>query len=719
MAQPAPSSPSQSPPPSASSDDDHDDGGLPSLRWSEESGAGPSLVALPSNSNDLNFDDAEMVSRPMRELLQQRQSEVWDDDSAVTVCTRPGCGRVFGTLERRHHCRACGRIFCGACTEERIELPREFIQFPKPSRAQQASITSWIWRYLSPPTDKERVCQDCAFRYGDLQNRDVRCIIAVFEFVRFDLRDLHVLAQVCKTWSRAATICISALRQLQYRLPSQSFSAREAAMIWWNRAYFVGHNRWMVQLMRVTDWSRPDHVAELVALACPPTVPSSSPRVFRCSSVLCTRSCRENFQPMDVIQLLQVVPHPAIRAALVPSIRLAREPVLKALVPSLVRLIASDPLASSPVGDLVLDLAAESLTIASDAFWALKVAAAEAADDEPTASRFTRVLHALLVTLGSVHPDWAATLLDAERFEIACAAAASVKRYSSARSPLRLPLLSGTRRAYDALYKVGDDLRRDQAMVNVIAVMDSILRDAGFVFPVVKYRVVPTGRNRGYIEIVPNAETLEDIANKHKTSVTHYLLAHNKNRKGRDYLRDFALSTAVYTVMMYLMGVGDRHRGNVMLTHSAELFHIDYGFILGEEPFKLLPASWMRLTPGIRDAMMDEERKLFSKTCLDAYNVLRRFAPLFMTMLSLGTGTDLSACTEEIVLRFLPGVSDREAGALFLSRLHIGPGTITETLQYFFDDTMHNDEPNYFQSLVQNIAAIPTGVFSFFSSSSS
>mgnify|MGYP001189857747 CR=1 FL=1 len=32
------------------------------------------------------------------------------------------------------------------------------------------------------------------------------------------------------------------------------------------------------------------------------------------------------------------------------------------------------------------------------------------------------------------------------------------------------------------------------------------------------------------------------------------------------------------------MGLGDRHLENIMLTKSGLLFHIDYGFILGNEP---------------------------------------------------------------------------------------------------------------------------------------
>ena len=45
---------------------------------------------------------------------------VWVPDSHVTMCQ--SCAVVFSLTCRRHHCRACGRVLCAACTDNRAPL---------------------------------------------------------------------------------------------------------------------------------------------------------------------------------------------------------------------------------------------------------------------------------------------------------------------------------------------------------------------------------------------------------------------------------------------------------------------------------------------------------------------------------------------------------------------------------------------------------------------
>ena len=62
----------------------------------------------------------------------------WAEDHAVNGCTR--CNANFSPFKRRHHCRNCGLIFCGRCSNQTRIVD---------------SVSSW---------KQSRVCMDCAFK---------------------------------------------------------------------------------------------------------------------------------------------------------------------------------------------------------------------------------------------------------------------------------------------------------------------------------------------------------------------------------------------------------------------------------------------------------------------------------------------------------------------------------------------------------------------------
>lgn len=87
----------------------------------------------------------------------------------------------------------------------------------------------------------------------------------------------------------------------------------------------------------------------------------------------------------------------------------------------------------------------------------------------------------------------------------------------------------------------------------------------------------------------------------------------------------YVRSCAGYCVITYLLGVGDRHLDNLLLTTQGKLFHIDFGYILGRDPKPLPPP--MKLSKEMVEGMggvNSEHYQEFRKQCYTAFLHLRR-----------------------------------------------------------------------------------------------
>lgn len=167
------------------------------------------------------------------------------------------------------------------------------------------------------------------------------------------------------------------------------------------------------------------------------------------------------------------------------------------------------------------------------------------------------------------------------------------KLLSSKKLPLYVVLENCDRRGNDfhIIFKDGDDLRQDQLTLQLLRLMDDLWRDAGFNLQMWTYGCIATGHKVGMIEVVPNATTTADIQVQYGGGakgafndqvISAFLLQHNQDATQYERARCMFLKTcAGYCVATHVLGIGDRHADNIMVTKSGRLFHIDFGHFLG------------------------------------------------------------------------------------------------------------------------------------------
>ena len=144
---------------------------------------------------------------------------------------------------------------------------------------------------------------------------------------------------------------------------------------------------------------------------------------------------------------------------------------------------------------------------------------------------------------------------------------------------------------------------------------------------------------------------------------------------------NFALSTSGYCVATWVLGVGDRHNDNIMLTGDGKLFHIDFGHFLGNFKTKFgfrretAPFVFTQHFERVLGGVDGERFHLYERQSMNAFLVLRKNADLIMTLFSLMVSCGIPELTsrEDILwirdALFLETRDDEEALAQFHEKM--------------------------------------------------
>jgi phosphatidylinositol-4,5-bisphosphate 3-kinase len=229
------------------------------------------------------------------------------------------------------------------------------------------------------------------------------------------------------------------------------------------------------------------------------------------------------------------------------------------------------------------------------------------------------------------------------------------------------------------MFKVGDDLRQDQLTLQVIKVMESLWRKGGADYHMRCYGVLPTGFEQGFIEVVPHAVTESDLQKERGTLAgvwatdlfTRYLQLYNPEKSLASARTIFRKSSAGYAVATSVLGIADRHPGNIMIQQDGHFFHIDFGHFLGNWKCKYgmkREGDCFHFSPACAECIGGDEMRQFEQDAHAALDTLRKNSKLLITLFILMLGTGIPELRKPEDLEFLKkqlylGMSDAQAMA--------------------------------------------------------
>ncbi|KAG7234698.1 hypothetical protein INR49_004104 [Caranx melampygus] len=212
------------------------------------------------------------------------------------------------------------------------------------------------------------------------------------------------------------------------------------------------------------------------------------------------------------------------------------------------------------------------------------------------------------------------------------------------------------------IFKDGDDLRQDMLILQILLIMESIWETESLDLCLLPYGCISTGNRIGMIEIVKDATTIANIQQSvvgstgaFKDEILYQWLRDKcvSEDKFQQAVERFLFSCGGYCVATYVLGIGDRHNDNIMITES------DFLYVMG--------TSGKKSSPHFQK---------FQDVCVKAYLALRHHTNLLIILFSMMLMTGMPQLTSKEDIEYIRealtvGRSEDEAQRHLLDQIEI------------------------------------------------
>jgi hypothetical protein len=580
-----------------------------------------------------------------------------------------------------------------------------------------------------------------------------------------------------KLWKQLANFYLSKFREIQYKLPYDNYTEWEKNALWSNYKHLKNHDIWMVHLIRAfsNDETKLEPIVKYIFDNNDNNDNNKNKDKDECLKRMCTRLCQPTLSWESSLMLLDILGiniklsiKKIITKEVIKSFDKCDDKLLESILPCIIyRIIdngtnkirtssnssnSSNTNTNDDLVEFLMSRCSKSVRISNKFYWALVIEKENKKNNsycDYLMSRLFREIPTEIYDLITDVNNFVHTISDnynPDNIEepisnldkigtcisptnpeegVRSVLAKSLPGENSANKPVPI-ILNNTNNKNSGdcdienilLYKV-EDLRTDDIVMSIIKMMKTIVEEEMEIdLHVITYDIQPTSRTSGFIAAVKDCQTLYAIAEKEELTLWNYIKKHNPDTPAKILSERFINSCAFYSVITFLLGIGDRHLDNIMLTKNGEIFHIDFGFILGKDP-RPMKTPQMRITEGMLDAIgghKSESYGEFKELCYVIYDILRRHVNTFVCMLSLLSNQDTGGSRtnpkvsrdrvlREIVKRFAPGETYHRAKTLLHTKIDKSTN-LTNISKYHVVDFFHRHNK---EGTIRNILSYTVG----------
>lgn len=611
------------------------------------------------------MDENNLSTSPsfINNVFYSKGSPSWLADTDAIKCKT--CEIYFGFFTRKHHCRICLQIFCNTCCGTFIEIPIEL-------RSNDPNVTY---------STTNRVCINCCnqvFLMNCIKSKVTELLDSGKNIIELTkIRDSNASDITMTTAINYILSKFVGLRYNQYA----NFDTIEKQILANNVELLAGHNK----LVTITAKYDENLFDSLI---------SSCDKPYTCLDLLCHKSCSISLKETDYIIALSILmSNHSTNIPLAQKLLLSiSEKYLYFYIRVLIH-YRDDILFNIMISSLKSDKSRLEF------YWLLHYN--QGLLDYYFKSYRDHISNStLLNNIDSSHELITQLLNKSSELSFCHCSPFDMNIYFmqnqhvsyiniiSASNPVMV--VFDAPNGYKILIK-NENICREKLIMELIGFCRNLLiTNLCDDFSIYRYNIIPYNSNMGFIEIKDQCKTLYELQLEGKT-ILNYILSNNKHETVETIRSRFIKSTAAYSVMTYLFGIGDRHLDNIMITKDGRLFHIDYGYIFGRDPTPYnIPQ--IKLTAQIIEALGgigSDDYKCFEHTVSQIYNCLRKYVDFFIAVI------DPSPQEIGILLgRFIPHFNSSTASDHILNKVR--SINFTDMLK----DIVHNNTKNFTHSTI-------------------